>query len=334
MILSMSAVWETSPKDTQIVSFPQLWQHGFEMVNQCKAEVTQTLAVSAAAITQGTPAQLKARPNQAMIAQEQQVDLLTTADAVTVIEEGILTPMLDLMIELDHQYRDDDVTVRAFGEMGLRAGMERIPPTQMDRRYQFRWFGVEQARSAQQIQQQIAALNVIRGIPPQQLMGYQVNMVPVITQLCENTFGPRLAPLVFVKPEDQMPVPVDTENLLLREGFEVPVHAMDDDQAHLRAHMQLLQQMQMTGEGKNMKKIQSHIFMHVQQGQRKQMMAMQQQGGTPGAPGGAIEGQAQPGAPGQPRPGAQPGLPRPQGPPGMIAQDQMQDPSVFPRRTG
>ena len=33
----------------------------------------------------------------------------------------------------------------------------------------------EQARAAQQIQQQIAGMNVIRGIPPQQLNGYKVN---------------------------------------------------------------------------------------------------------------------------------------------------------------
>ena len=333
MVMSMAAVWETSPKDTSVVQFPQLWQHGFEMVNQCAAEVSKTLSVSPAAITQGTPAGAKARPNQAMIAQEQQIDVLTTADAVTVIEEGILTPMLDMMVELDHQYREDDITIRAFGEMGLRAAMEKIPPVQMDKRYQFRWYGVEQARGAQQIQQQIAALNVIRGIPPQQLNGYQVNMVPVITQLVENTFGPRLSPLVFVSPEQQMPVPVEQENLLLREGFEVPTHQMDDDRQHIMAHGTLMQQLQVTGSGAGaVKKVQTHIWKHMQQMQAKQQAQMaQQQGGQPGAPGGAVGGQQQPGLPGQPRPGAQPGLPRPQGPPGMIPQDQMKDPRVMPR---
>ena len=224
--------------------------------------------------------------------------------------------------------------------MGLRAGMEQIPPVQMDRRYQFRWFGVEQARSAQQVQQQIAAMNVIRGIPPQQLNGYQINFVPIITQLVENTFGPRLSPLVFVSPEAQLPVPVEQENMLLAEGFEVPIHPQDDDMQHLQAHMQLLKMMQM-GEGpKNTKKIQTHIFKHVQQGQQKQQAAMQQQmqgqqqPGQPGVPGGAIGGQAQPGVAGTPRIGAQPGQPRSQGPPGMIPQDQMRDPRVFPRRVG
>jgi hypothetical protein len=329
MVLSMAAVWETSPKDTQFATMPPVFEKAFELVNSCKAEVSQTLSVSPAAITQGVSASAKGKPNQAMVAQEQQIDILTTADAVTVIEEGVLTPMLNLFLELDHQYRDKEITVRQFGEMGLRAGMEEIPPVQMDQRYVFRWFGVEQARSAQQIQQQIAGMNVIRGIPPQQLNGYQVNLVPVITQLVENTFGPRLAPLIFVSPEQQMPVPVEQENMLLGEGFEVPTHQMDDDKAHIQAHMQALQAMQAQGEGKNAKKFQAHIWRHMQQGQAKQQAAMQAQQGAQGVPGGAG-----PGVAGTPRQGAQPGQPRAQGPAGMIHQDQMRDPRVMPRKVG
>ena len=34
------------------------------------------------------------------MAQEQQIDILNTADAVTVVEEGILTPMLELFVEI------------------------------------------------------------------------------------------------------------------------------------------------------------------------------------------------------------------------------------------
>ena len=337
MVMSMAAVWETSPKDTQVVNFPQLWQHGFEMVSQCKAEVSQTLSVSPAGITQGTPTAQRGKTNQAQVAQEQQVDILNTADSVTVLEEGILTPMLTLFVEMDHQYRDEEITIRSFGEMGLRAAMEKIPPVQMDRRYQFRWFGVEAARSAQQVQQGIAAMNVIRGIPPQQLGGYQVNLVPVVTQLVENTFGPRLAPLVFVGPEQQLPVPVDQENALLAEGFEVPTHPMDDDQQHIQAHARLMQQIQMSGEGRNLKKIQTHIWRHMQQGQAKQqaqLQAQQAQQGQPGIPGGQMGGQQQPGVAGTPRIGAQPGAPRPQGPPGMIPPDQLRDPNAFPRRVG
>lgn len=332
MVLSLAAVWETDPKSTEFAQFPALWKDGLEIVANCVQQISQTLSVSPAAITTGIRGRLGGeKPTQAEVAQEQQVDILTTADAVTVIEEGILTPMLALFLELDHQHRDKMLTVKQFGQMGVQAGLEEVPPIQMEHRYVFRWFGVEQARSAQQIQQQIAGMNVIRGIPPQQLNGYQVNLVPVVTQLVENTFGPRLAPMIFVKPEDQMPVPVEQENQLLAEGFDVPTHEMDDDQAHMQAHMMLLQQLgAQPGGGKNTKKIQTHIFKHVQQGQRKQMAAVQAQvqaqQGAPGVPGGAG-----PGVAGTPREGAQPGQPRVQGPPGLIHQDQLQDPSRVPR---
>lgn len=329
MVLSMAAVWETSPKDTQFAQMPNLWQHGFEMVNQCKAEVSQTLSVSPAAITAGVSQNMKSKPNQAMIAQEQQIDILNTADAVTVLEEGILTPMLELFVELDHQYRDEEITVRQFGEMGLRAAMEQIPPIQMDKRYQFRWFGVEQARSAQMIQQQIAMMNVLRGIPPEQMNGYKLNVAPLAVQLSENTFGPRLSPLILVSPEQQMPVPIDEENMLLGQGFEVPTHAMDDDKAHIQSHMQTLQMQQQMGDNKNAKKFQTHIWKHMQQAQQKMQAQMGPPQGAPGVPGGAG-----PGVAGTPRIGAQPGQPRNQGPPGMIHQDQMRDPSVMPRKVG
>ncbi len=335
MILSMSAIWETSPKDTQILQFPQLWQHGFEMVSACKNEVSQTLNVSPAAITQGISPQQKQKRIQAEVAQEQQVDILTTADAVTVIEEGILNPLLALFIELDHQYRDEDLTVQAFGETGVKAEMEKIPPIQMGKRYQFRWYGVEKARNAQQIQQQISTLNVVQqtagSAGPDALGGWKINLVPFITHLFENAFGPRLAPQIWKSPEDQMPVPVAEENAMLAEGFEVPTHQQDDDQQHIQAHMQLMQMMEMGGGAKNKKKIQTHIWQHMQQAQKKQMAAMGMQPGGPQPQ----QGQQQPQQKKQgPKPGGQANAPKPgQGPPGMIHQDAMKG-TQAPRKAG
>ncbi len=330
MVLSLAAVWETSPQDTQFAQFPQLWQHGFEMVAAAKAEIGQTLSVSPAAITGGGAAS-KSKPSQAEVAQEQQIDLLTTADAVTTVEQGILSPLLELFIEMDHQYRDDDIMVKQYGKMGLEAQMESVPPTQFDTRYTYKWFGVEQARSAQQIQQQIAMVNVLRGIPPQQMNGYKLNIAPLAVQLAENAFGPRLAPMVLVSPEQQMPVPVEQENSLLLSGFEVPTHEMDDDQQHIQGHATILQD----AEGKNApnaKKTQAHIWAHMQQMQLKQQAQMQAGQGEPGIPGGAMGGQPQPGVAGTPRQGAQPAQATGgQGPPGMIPHDQLKDPSVPPR---
>lgn len=322
MILAMSAIWKTSPQDTQFAQFPPLWKDAGELVMFCQRQIFQSLGVNPAQITQAVG--MKKKLNQAEIALEQQVDVLTTADAVMVLEEGILSPMLERFVEMDHQFRDEEVTVPAFGEMGVEAKMEKIPPIQFGRRYQFLWYGVEAAKNAQQIQQQIAGINVLRGIPPQLYQGYKLNLVPALTNFVESAFGPRLAPLIFQDIRHQISVDPKKENEWLSQGIQVSVHAMDNHQQHHQVHTEGMQ-----GSGGDQSgRFREHIFMHEMA--MMEAMQAQQQGGQPGAPGGAGPGQ-----PGQPRPGASPGQPRGgQNPPGAIHQDQMHQPGIMPRRAG
>jgi hypothetical protein len=267
MVLSLAAVWETSPADTQFAKFPEIWKSGFEIVGSCKAQIMQTLSVSPAAITQS--GQQKAKPSQADVAREQQVDILTTADAVTVIEEGILTPVVNFMIELDHQHRDEKILIRQFGETGLRAKMEWVEPIQMERRYTYRWFGVEQARNQMQIQQQIAMLGIITKVPPQQYPGHKLNLVPVITQLVQNAFGPRLAPLIFQDEKEQLTLEPELENQWLAEGIDLAIHPMDDDPKHLQAHQEAMANGDPTGN------VRVHMQRHMMQMQLKQQAQLQ-----------------------------------------------------------
>lgn len=324
MVLGLASIWETSPKDTQFAQFPNLWDAAIARVAACRQEIFQTLGVNPAMIPQGTGS---TKRNQAEIATEQQVDLLTTADAVTVLEEGILTPALQWMMWLDHQFRDRAITIKQFGEMGLKANMQEIPPIQMNHRYEYRWFGVEAARNAQQIQQQIAMANVIKGVPPQLYPGYRLNMTPLITRLADNSFGHRLAPMIFEKVEG-VTVPPEIENSLMTQGFDAPVHPADDDIAHLQAHMAEIQQGDFHGL------IRTHIMAHQAQMAAKAQEAqaqMQPPPGLPGSPGGAG-----PGVAGSPAPGGQVEGPRMlKGPPGMIGPEQMPAAGVIqmPRRT-
>jgi hypothetical protein len=325
MILSLAAIWETSPKDTQFAQFPPLWKEGLEIVLGCKNQIKESLSVNSAMVTQQGTSKL----NQAEIAQEQQVDLLTTADAVTVLEHGILTPMLNLFLALDHQHREDDIFIKQWGPMGTRAKLEKVEPITFDKRYEFIWFGVEQARSQQQIQMQIAIINVLRGIDPASYAPYKLNVRPAITHMVGSAFGPQLAPLTFESPEMQMPVMANQEDEMLSSGFEVPVHELDDDNLHIQSHMALLQA---DPKSDYALKIQAHIFTHIQQMNRKAMAVGMAQGpmagGMPGVPGGAG-----PGVAGTPKPGAAPTAPRgTQQPPGAIHQDQLKDPSQMPRQ--
>ena len=312
MVLALGAVWETNPNDTQPFKFPDLWKNGGEIVANIQAKIFQALSVNPASITQGS----KRKSSQAEMANEQQVDILSTADAVTIIEHGILTPMLERWIELDHQYRDEVVTVQAYGAMGLQAAMQKIEPIQMQRRYQFRWFGVEAARNVQQVQQQIAALNVIRGIPPQLYEGYKLDVAPFLVQLAENAFGPRLAPQIFKDLRSELSVDPKKETDMLIIGLAMPVHPLDDHQKHMQVH---LEAMQSTGDPHGT--IREHLIEHqmaLAKAAQAQVEAMQPKGAQ-GVPGGAGAGVA-----GSPRVGAQPMAPRgAQQPPGAIPQDQM-----------
>jgi len=311
MVLSLAAVWETSPNDTQIVKFPDIWKSGFEIVGQCKAQIMQTLSVSPAAITQSGVQ--KTKPSQADVAREQQVDILTTADAVTTLEEGILTPLVQMFIELDHQHRKDKLLVRQFGEMGLKARMDWVPPIQMDKKYSYRWFGVEQARNQMQMQQQIAGIGTVMKLPPQMYQGYKINLVPVITHMMEGLFGPRLAPLVFVDEAKQVTLEPQLENEWLAEGIELAVHPQDQDPEHLKAHQEALQKM----GGDPVGNFGRHMQRHMMQMQMKQQAAMMQQ--VQQMMGGGQQGPQGRGGGGQVR-GQRGGG---QGPPGMIHRDQI-----------
>lgn len=336
MVLNLAAIWETNPNDTQFAQFPELYKQAFEIVSSCRTEIFQTLSVTPAMMPQSSAG--GSSNNQAEIAQEAAVDILSTADSVTVLEEGIFTPLLQWFAELDHQYRSRELTVRQYGPMGVRANMENIPPIQMNTRYEFRWFGVEAARNAQQTQQQIAALNVLRGIPPQEYAPYKLNWRPFISALVSDQFGARMGGEIFEDARSQLSQdPQAIENPMLLDGFDVPVHPLDDDAQHLAAHQPLMQQGDPTGM------IRVHIAKHLAQQAMKTQQQMMQTGqgmpggqpaGMPGIPGGAGPGgpQPAPGVAGTPRIGAQPGIPRMQQPPGAIHADRLKGNGIAPRR--
>lgn len=321
MLVAVGAIWNTDPKSTTFAQFPALWKEAIVIVQGIKEQIFQTLSVNPAMMPNSSSGKKK---NQAEVANEQAVDLLTTADAVTSLEQQILTPLLERFFEYDHQFRDEDVTVEMYGEMGLKAKMETITPIQMEDRYKFRWFGVEAARSAQMIQQQIAGMNVLRGIPPEMYKGKTLDLTPLIENLVENTYGPHLAPRIFKDQRSQLSVDPKTENEMMEAGLPVGVQASDDDIKHIQAHMIALQQ------GDDSGFIRVHIQEHQQQLQHKQQLqiASKMQGkGAPGSPGGAG-----PGVAGTPKPGSMPqGPANMKMPNGSIHQDRLQDASKMPR---
>lgn len=298
MMLDLGAVWETSPNDTQIVTFPPLWKDCLDRAMAIKEQIFQTLGVNPSMIPQSTASTTKKR-NQAELAMEAQVDILTTADVTTNIEDVILTPYVQRCVEYDHQFRDKPTTIRVYGEPGMKANMEDVDPIQLNERFEFRWFGVEAARDAAKMQQQIAWINVVRQLPPESMQGYRLNLIPVVVRGTENVFGPQLGAQVF---EKIMLITVDPmqENEMLLEGFPVEVHPGDNDIEHIQAHMQLLQAGDPHGN------VRIHIQLHMAALQAKAQQQQMPQQSKPGqqGPGARPGGQASQGRPAQQPPGA------------------------------
>jgi hypothetical protein len=341
MVMDLMAVWETNPNDTKIVALPDLYKQAFDIVAGAERYINQTLAVTPAMIPQSTG---KPKRNQAEINMEQQVDILMTSDAVTTVEHGIFNPLIERFAEYDMQYRDTETTVRSFGELGVKAEMVSVPPIQIGARWQFKWWGVEANRNAQQIQQQIALANVLRPMaadPSIQQSGYRFDWIPLIRTIVQNGFGDRLGSEIFKSVRDEMALSPEFENELLEQGFDLPVSPLDNDPEHLQKHAQgmsiggegrqpdggnvvpmpgMVQPMPMQHDphGTFRKHMQAHqAQMRVKQ--MAQMMAMvQQNAGSPGgqpAAGKGVKG---------PRAGAQPGMPRGgQQPPGAMHRDRM-----------
>jgi hypothetical protein len=323
IILNLGAILKAEKDEIEMMAFPDLTPRAIQRIQLATAQIFQTLSVNPSMLPQQTST---ARRNQAQVAQEQQVDILTTAEE-TSIEEGMLTDLMAWFVDLDHQFRDRELTIRAFGESGIRASQVQIPTIQNRHRYEVRWSGVEQARNAAQLQQMFMGLNVFKGLAGELAQeGYRFRIAPLAETAAMSMFGARIGAQCLLDLRHQSTIPPEQENTLLVEGHEVFVMPLDNDAEHIQRHMQKAQE---TGDpfGNFRLHIQNHQKQMQQKAQAQAMQAMQQmmqQMG--GAPGGSPGGQ-RPGGAGQspPRMGAMPAGPRQgvQGPPGMIRPDNM-----------
>lgn len=333
LVFNEGAIWDYAPGAVAPFIFPDLTPRAQTRVQMAIAAIFQTLGVNPSMLPQQTRS---ARPNQAQVAQEQAVDLLTTAEAVSVQEEGIFTPAMAWTVDLDYQFRSKPLQVRMFGEMGHQAVMQEVAPLQNRNGLTFIWRGGNQARqSAMMMQSGIAGLNVFKDPQIQQLLaarGKAFDPTALMEAIGQNMFGPEIAARTII--DQRMSWDPEEENEAMLSGFEVPVHPADDDIKHIQAHQPAIA-LDPTG------RIALHVQDHMKQRQQKAMamimqmaqQAVQQMAGQ--QPQQAQPPQAPQGAPRRPQPGAVPAGPRQiKGPPGMVPQDRvpMMGGIVMPRR--
>jgi hypothetical protein len=320
LVYNLGAIWNAPTDAISLLTIPDLTPRAQTRVGMAAAQIFQTLGVNPSMLPQQTRT---TKPNQAMVAQEQAVDLLTTANAVSIVEEGILTPAIEWMIDLDYQFRDREITVRAYGEEGQRAKMEAVPPLQNRKGISFVWRGGEQVRqNAMFAQQGAQMLNVMMNPSLQQVLaaaGKKFDPTTIIERMVSTAFGPEVAQRTIIDQREQLTNPPEMEDEWMLSGLEAHVHPLDDDNRHIQAHSRSIME---TGDPTGL--IGAHRAQHMAQAAAKQQAMMMQQmrqqmQGAGGGPGGGPPGGQRPTPPGAMPMGGRPV----KAPPGQIHRDQM-----------
>lgn len=314
MVMGLAAVWPIAPGDMDVVKMPQLWKDSQQMCSGIKAQIWESLEVNESMMGRMP----QGRKNNQLMQKMQQEQEINITDHAERFEEVMLNPLVEFLFEFDQQFRTAAVTIQSRGEIGAEASIKEIPVQQWGEKYFFSWCGTAFMRNTQLIQQQIASMNVMKGIPAALLNGRRFDFTPFIERLAENAWGPELASKILIDERNMFTIDAEVENEILHNGMEVQVHEADNDPEHLQKHMRAAGP---SGDPGGLFK--THMARHMlsMQAKREKQMAQAQamQKGAPGAPGGAG-----PGVPGGPRPGAMPGDPRAaQNPPGAVQQDDM-----------
>lgn len=312
MVMGLAAIWLADPNSTKFQQFPPLWKDAAQLVQNIKTQIYESSDVNDAMMGKMPPGR---KNNQAVgnMQQEQQINI---TDHAKRYEEMILNPLIEMMFEDDQQFRTDELTVETMGEIGAKAMLKPIEPQQFGQTWFFRWTGTTYQNNMQRTQQMIAMMNVLRGIPPDQLNGRRLDLTPIIDFVVEQTCGPELGGRILIDERNLFTIPPEVENNMLHSGLATPINPGDNHVEHIKSHDEAARMSQdLDGS------FRTHIAMHqkalMEQAQKMQGQQQQRQG-QPGAP-----GAGPPGIAGTPRPGAQPGVPRPQGPPGQIHADAM-----------
>jgi hypothetical protein len=313
----LSALWPVAPANIKQIDMKPLWKDSMQIVDAMKRQIWESMDVNEAMMGRMP----QGRKNNQLMGAMQQEQQINITDHASRYEEEMLNPLMEMMFEFDQQFRTAEVMIEQRGQIGVKASIEVIPPMEWGARYFFRWTGTEFMVGMQRIQQAIAWMNVLKGIPPQQMNGITLDVTPILTKITDDLFGPELSPSILVDKRNQYSVEPDVEDEILHNGMPVDIHEADDDIKHLQAHMRSAS---INGDPQALYK--NHMMMHMAALQKKREMQMQQQQGpkpqgVPGGPGGAG-----PGVGGAPRPGALPAPQRPgQNPPGAVHADQMMD---------
>src|SRR5437868_1786565 len=176
LVMGLAAVWPVDPNKIKPMTSPQLWKDSAQICDLIKRQIWESMDVNEMMMGK-LPA---GRKNNQLMGQMQQEQSTNISDHADRYEEEMLSPLAEMLFEFDQQFREDEVMIESRGEIGVEASVKTIPVQQWGERIFFRWIGSSFMTNMQRMQQQIAWLNVLKGIPPQMLDGRRLNLAPIL----------------------------------------------------------------------------------------------------------------------------------------------------------
>ncbi|MHB8816900.1 MAG: hypothetical protein ACYDAE_27055, partial [Steroidobacteraceae bacterium] len=179
MVMGLAAVWPIAPDDIKQLTFAQLWKEAAQICDLMKRQIWESMDVNEMMMGK-MPA---GRKNNQLMGAMQQEQSTNITDHASRYEDSILNPLMEMLFEFDQQFRTAEVMIESRGEIGVKAKLEVIPVQQWGERYFFRWTGTDTMMGMQRMQQQIATMNVLKGVPPQMLNGRTFDATPILENL-------------------------------------------------------------------------------------------------------------------------------------------------------
>jgi DNA-binding transcriptional MerR regulator len=290
-----NAVWWADPSAVKQMSFPDLSASGYKAAGTLRQMISE--------MTDNQP-QLpdpiagKARSTgQAQLAiSEWQTDLFTFID---LIATEALSPMAFKTHSLIQQFIEEDDVVRVSCKYAGTWVERIVTPQEVIGRYDFKWIGALQIENqAIKVQQMLNFLKVWASMPPELQGQVKIHFDNLVIKLLRDGFQIKDIHNIVETARLTQSVPPIIEEKVLDKGGLIKVHEGDNDEVHLRVHVQALQvDKDLVTRALRSKHIQEHqeqlrkkvqhaqMQEEMQRMQQAQMQAEMPQGRGPGNPG-------------------------------------------------
>ena len=297
MKLAPGARWLGSPEGIKAITFPDVSGSGLQIIGEIRGQFAQF-----SDNTPGIAPQLQGKARSATQASIVQASVGARQKVMSQREEKeVFEPLCKNVHMLLQQFMEQDYQIKIQGpDMGAWITMN-IAPEDLAGDVDWIWKGVSQQEVTAVRSQQLMSFFQL-ALQTAQLMPGEIDIPALVKRMAKEAFELDDMDVLFKSLRQKKTVDPELENIALKEGQDVDINPGDQDELHIKVHMQLLDDKKLSADDKL--RIAGHMSDHAKQKQAKdellqnqaRLQAMQSamnsgaQGGggptSPGQPGG------------------------------------------------